>query len=270
MTRNHTLLAATLAVTLVTATGLSTGTHLAAQDRGAAPPLESGVKVRSYVFAPTNEKLEYALFVPRKVDKKKPAPLVIALHGAGSHPATIVNSVRDAADKAGLIIAAPFGYHLQAFFGAAGANMRNIDIPNVGALAEQDVMNVLDIVKKEYMIDDRRIYLIGHSMGGGGALHLARKHPDLWAGVAVAAPALPFSPALLESIRHMPVMIVAGDQDTTARIETIRPFAARLNELKMVHQFVVVKGGGHGTALTAGAEPMFKFLEAQTKAEAAK
>ena len=73
MTRTHTLLAATLAGSLVTATGLSTGTHLSAQGRGAAPPLESGVKVRSYVFAPTNEKLEYALFVPRKVDKKKPA-----------------------------------------------------------------------------------------------------------------------------------------------------------------------------------------------------
>jgi poly(3-hydroxybutyrate) depolymerase len=226
--------------------------------------------VLSYVFPSTDTKLEYAVFVPRKVDKKKPAPLVVALHGAGAHPGTIVSQVRDAADKAGMIVVGPTGYHSQAFFGAAGANMRTIDIPNVGTLAEQDVMNVLDIVRKDYLIDERRIYVIGHSMGGGGALHLARKYPAIWAGVAVAAPALPFSPALLDDIARIPVMIVAGDQDTVARMETIEPFGRRLKELGPPHVFAVVKGGTHFSAMTAGAEPMITFLASRTKPDAAK
>ncbi len=243
---------------------------LSAQARGGgSAPVARGVEVRSYVFTETNEKMEYAVFVPKKVDKKKPAPLVLALHGAGAPPASIVSALRDAADKGGYIVAAPLGYRNQAFFGAVGANMRTIDIPNVGLYAEQDVMNVLDIVRKAYLIDDRRMYLAGHSMGGGGALHIARKHPELWAGVGVAAPALPFSTSLLEEIKHVPLMIVAGDMDQIATMESITPFAVKMREMKMESRFLVIKGAGHGDALYAGAEHLFKFFDTHTKPAAA-
>jgi hypothetical protein len=46
----------------------------------------SGVQQRSYRFPETNEKLEYDVFVSRKVDKKRPSPLVIALRGQNMPP----------------------------------------------------------------------------------------------------------------------------------------------------------------------------------------
>ena len=64
------------------------------------------------------------------------------------------------------------------------------DPVKVTEYSEKDVMNVLAMVRKEFNIDDRRIYLMGHSQGGGGARHIAEKYPDIWAGVALLAPAL--------------------------------------------------------------------------------
>ena len=48
-------------------------------------------------------------------------------------------------------------------------------------------MNVLAMMQKELNVDPDRIYLMGHSMGGAGALHLAVKYPDKWATVAAIA-----------------------------------------------------------------------------------
>jgi predicted peptidase len=64
------------------------------------------------------------------------------------------------------------------------------DAAKVNAYSEQDVMNVLALVRQEFNIDDRRIYLMGHSQGGGGARHLAEKYSDIWAGVALLAGAV--------------------------------------------------------------------------------
>lgn len=50
-------------------------------------------------------------------------------------------------------------------------------------------MNVLDLVRDELRIDSDRIFLWGHSMGGGGTYHLAAKHPEVFAALGVAAPA---------------------------------------------------------------------------------
>ena len=53
-------------------------------------------------------------------------------------------------------------------------------------------MNVLAIVRMEFNVDDHRMYLMGHSQGGAGALHIADTlrrasgHADaIYAGVAV-------------------------------------------------------------------------------------
>ena len=83
---------------------------------------------------------------------------------------------------------------------------------DTNALSEKDVMNVLDIVFKEYKIDERRIYLMGHSMGGAGTLYLGTKYPDKWAALAAAAPAAFTSPDVLKSLvgKGVPVTDHAG------------------------------------------------------------
>ena len=60
-------------------------------------------------------------------------------------------------------------------------------------IGENDVLCVLDDVRKRYQVDPDRIYLTGHSMGGTGAAYLALHHPDLFAAAAPLASAYSFS-----------------------------------------------------------------------------
>ena len=91
-------------------------------------------------------------------------------------------------------------------------------------------MNVLALVRAEFPVDDRRIYLMGHSQGGGGARHLAEKYPDIWAAVALLAPAL-FSvePDADSKILSLPVLISVGDQDSL--MTSARTFSEQLKAL---------------------------------------
>jgi dienelactone hydrolase len=142
------------------------------------------------------------------------------------------------------------------------------DVPkNLGELSEKDVMNVLEIVRKEFTIDAKRIYLMGHSMGGGGAWHLGRKYPDLWAGLAPIAPAAGGPPTGLDKIKHIPVIVVQGDNDTAVRPDGTRRWAEKLKELNITHEYLEIPGAGHGDVIWKGMPRVFEFFEKQHKNE---
>jgi poly(3-hydroxybutyrate) depolymerase len=149
-------------------------------------------------------------------------------------------------------------------FGGGGGQ----DAPkNLGELSEKDVMNVLQIVRKEFTIDDKRIYLIGHSMGGAGAWHLGAKYADVWAGLAPIAPAAGGPPTGLDKIKHIPVIVVQGDKDTLVRPEGTRRWAEKLKELNVTHEYLEIPGAGHGDVISKGMPKIFEFFEKQNKKE---
>jgi len=254
-----------------------------------------GVQIRHYTFQPTGEQLPYSVFVSSKVRKDKPAPLIIALRGFTGTTLTFVRGTAvDLAETGGYILVGAIGYNNRAGFGVqtpprpapatAGANAAAIPPPppmprqlppmvggnaetdpaKVTAYSEQDVMTVLDMVRKEFNIDDRRIYLVGHSQGGGGARHIAEKYSEIWAGVAMLAPAL-FNVQLTRDskITKIPLLLAVGEQDTL--IDSIRAFSAQLDGLKVKHEFIVKPGLDHGTIIM-GAEPeVFRFFGRHVK-----
>jgi poly(3-hydroxybutyrate) depolymerase len=244
--------------------------------RGMAPPRDGGpgrsatagrIETRTYVLADTNEVMEYAVFVSTKVDTAKPCPLVIGLHGLGTPPAAWLSRITDAAEKAGYIVAAPTGYSLTGWYGA-NAGGRPVGITNVGALSEKDVMNVLDLMRKEFNIDERRIYLAGHSMGGAGALFLGIKHKEIWAAVSASAPAIRtnlHTPVELEQATEMPFILIHGDADTAVPVEQTRGWAAKMRALKMTYEYREIRGGTHASTLPLGAPFTFKFFDRYPK-----
>ena len=138
---------------------------------------------------------------------------------------------------------------------------------NLGELSEKDVMNVLEIVRKQYNIDDKRIYLIGHSMGGGGTWHIGTKYADVWAGLAPIAPAAFGQPKGLDKLKNVPVIVVQGDADTLVKPEGTRRWVDKLKELNVTHEYLEIKGAGHGDVITKGMTPIFEFFEKQQKKE---
>jgi pimeloyl-ACP methyl ester carboxylesterase len=139
------------------------------------------------------------------------------------------------------------------------------DPAKVTAYSEQDVMNVLAMVRKEFNIDDNRIYLMGHSQGGGGARHIAEKYSGIWAGVALLAPAL-FDVELSAESRllNIPVLLAVGDKDTL--VEGTKNFSERLVALNAkAVEYKLYEGVDHGVIILASMPEVFRFFGKHVK-----
>jgi predicted esterase len=151
-------------------------------------------------------------------------------------------------------------------FGSGAGGTAVTDAARVRELSEKDVLNVLDMMRKEFSIDERRIYLMGHSMGGAGALYLGVKYPETWAAIAAIAPAaFGLDPNSLEKVKDMPVIIVQGDADTAVPVTNTRRWADKLKELNMTHQYLEIAGGDHMTVIATGMPEIFKFFGSHSK-----
>jgi poly(3-hydroxybutyrate) depolymerase len=254
---------------------------------------EPRVEIRTYTFTATGEDLPYSVFVSSKVKKDQKAPLIIALRGFTGTTLTFVRGTAvDLAEAGGYILVGPIGYNNRAGFGVqagprpapqpgappagatAGPTVRpqpplvggskESDPVKVTEYSEKDVMNVLALVRKEFDVDDQRIYLMGHSQGGGGARHLAEKYPDTWAAVALLAPALFNVQLTAEStITKVPLLLAVGDQDSL--IASVRNFSAQLMGLNVAHDYIEKPGLDHGTIIMGSMPDVFQFFPKHVK-----
>lgn len=241
--------------------------------KDAGKSTQSRIEKKNYDFKDAGKEMEYALFVPSTYDKEKKTPLMVALHGLGSNPQQIIRyrGLTDLAEKHGYIVVAPMGYNSRGWYGARSLVKGNDSDPkNLSELSEKDVMNVLEIVRKDYKIDPDRIYLMGHSMGGGGTWHLGIKYPDIWAGLAPIAPAI-FRPATdVEKIKHIPVILVQGDEDKLVPVAGARRWAEQMKKLDMTHEYIEVAGGDHVSIAAQNLPKIFEFFDKHKKGEKAK
>lgn len=219
------------------------------------------VQHRSYEFPGTGESIPYAVFVPSNYDSSQGAPLIISLHGLGrSHDWLMgYHGLLDQAEANGYIVVTPLGYIRRGWYGS-----RELDEMRDAQRSEQDVMNVLQLMRDEFNVDSNRIYLWGHSMGGAGTYHIAAKYPDLFAGLGVAAPA-PEADApmdiILNNIKHLPIFVLQGDEDTAVPVERTRAWVAKMKELGMQHIYVEIPGGDHSLLISQDAANMKKFID---------
>ena len=221
---------------------------------------------RFYDFKAADKQMEYTLYVPNSYSPQKASPLIVALHGLGSSPLEIMRypGLTRHAERYGYIVVAPMGYNSRGWYGSRGTGGgRRSDPKNLGELSEQDVMNVLGIIRQELNIDSRRIYLMGHSMGGGGTWHLAMKYPDIWAALAPLAPAGPRSRRDLVKARRIPVIVVQGDRDSL--VYATRRWVERMKELKMEHRYIEVAGGDHVRPAFQHFPEIFDFFNTHTR-----
>ncbi len=223
-----------------------------------------------YFFEAAGDSMVYARFVPSGYDHDDdPVPLLVLLHGLGSTPGQIMRyqGITDEAEERGWIVVAPMGYNRGGWYGSQGPGIPRVghlggNVPeNLGELSELDVMNVLELTLEEFNVDPDRIYLMGHSMGGGGTWHLAITHPDRWAAIAPVAPAIYTSPDQLEAIRHLPVIVLQGDRDNLVPVSLARTWVARMEELGMTHRYIEIAGGDHNAIISRNPENVRTLLD---------
>jgi predicted peptidase len=77
---------------------------------------------------------------------------------------------------------------------------------------------LLDRVVRTNRVDEKRICVTGHSMGGRGALYLAYKFPTRFAAFVAMSPLSPIT-AWAKHLHDVPVWIIHGAKDSDAPIK---------------------------------------------------
>lgn len=189
----------------------------------------------------------YAIYLPPNFDTSREYPLVISLHGAGSNHRLNLRRVFGKSnvpdendleasryfpewDDVDYIVASPFARGTMGYQG----------------VAEKDVLDVLDDVKRRFPIDEDRTYLTGLSMGGGGSLWVGLTRPDVWAAIAPVCPAPPSGTIeLAGNALNVPVHLFQGADDSVVSPEEVRAWADTLDALGTDVTYTEYPGVGH-------------------------
>lgn len=251
--------------------GIRRSTELMAAIENGRNPLwnAAGDHTRHYWFEAAGEIMPYRIYVPSAYDRQRAFPLIVALHGGGGDENVMIGRrngpMTALAERHGYIVVSPLGYRPYGGYGRPFDETRMPDLVRRTRLSEQDVMNVLARVRSEYRIDEDRIYLMGHSMGGNGTWRLGAKYPDVWAALApIAAGSVTpegfvggrvapgdgtkrvvSRPYDFDAIKHIPVLVCHGALDPRAPVEHARAMVARMKERGMTYEYFEKPNGTH-------------------------
>ena len=236
-----------------------------------------GEQYRAYDFPGTGESIPYRLFVPSRWKPGARLPLLVTLRAGTS----VDNSYREPnslvaqAEKRGYLVVTPMGYRplRQPYYGSSFRIARpNAAVPAEGwtpqenERAEQDVMNVIDLVSQEYGVDPARVFLHGQNPSGSGALHLGAKYPDRFAALVISSGPIEFASYPFDRIKgKMGLLVIHGDQDTTNPIEASKKMAEAAKAAGVNTVYATVPGGTHLAAYLTYASEIFDFLDTQKK-----
>ncbi len=219
----------------------------------------------------------YAVLPPRSpVVSGRPA-LFLSLHGAGV----------EAINQAGSYYPKRWGYLV------APTNRRpyGFSWEDWGRL---DALEVLNLAEKEFNIDEGRVYLTGHSMGGHGTWFMGATYPDKFAAIGPSAGWITFhtyrfvrapedsSPvkqmlrrsasssnlfSLVDNYRHFGIYILHGEKDDNVPIQQSFMMIDHLKPMHQDYVFHEEPGAGHwwDNSPEPGADcvdwrPMFDFF----------
>ncbi|HXR45044.1 MAG TPA: alpha/beta hydrolase-fold protein, partial [Pseudolysinimonas sp.] len=239
-----------LAISLLVLTALAPAADGAAAVQAPAPasaprpnpraPLyrHLGEQYRVYDFPGTGESIPYRLFVPSRWTPDMKLPLLVTLR-AGTSVDNSYRSQNDLvvnAERRGYLVVTPMGYRplRQPYYGSPYRIAR----PNAAApadgwtaveneRAEQDVLNVIDLVTEEYNVDTSRVYLHGQNPSGSGALHLGARYPERFAALVISSAPIVFDSYPFDRLKgRVALMVIHGDQDTTNPLTASQQMAA--------------------------------------------
>jgi poly(3-hydroxybutyrate) depolymerase len=237
-----------------------------------------GDQRRRYRFAEAEADIPYRIVVPASWDGKSELPMVVMLHGAGGNESSYLDrgnqQLPKLAEQHGYLLVSPLGHtpmgaygtclRLPAVFGNAEAAVaaRAAVTPQrerTLELSEKDVINVIEIVRHEYPVNSKAMFLTGHSMGSGGTWYLGTKYNMYWAGIApMSGPFVEESGFPWDRIRSMPIFMTEGT-GATPSLAGSRTMAAWMKERDFKFEYKEVDAD-HGGMVPLVLPDVFEFF----------
>src|SRR5205085_10953252 len=117
---------------------------------------------RHYVLDAANEIVPYRMYVPTSYNGSKAFPLIVALHGLGGTEDAFFDGYNKVlpplAESHGYIVAAPLGYRVDGSYGwGLGTPPADPATKRTQELSEQDVIQALQHVRRQYKIAETRV-----------------------------------------------------------------------------------------------------------------
>ncbi len=258
--------------------GLRTSAELLKALEAGKDPLyrAKGDHERHYWFEDAREMMAYHVYAPLKWDGKSKLPMVLVLHGNTRDQDFYFDRddhiLAQMAEKHGYLVVCPMGYRPSAGWGSNSLNRRPPTAgrggpppdparARQGDLSEQDALNVLDLVTKEYPVDPARIYLFGHSAGGAGTWYFGEKYAEKWAAIAASAAATRPDGFPFDRLKGMPILICHGDKDDEVPVASSRNMVRAAKESGLNPQYLEVPGATHVTIVAIVEPKVFDFFD---------
>ncbi len=149
--------------------------------------------------------------------------------------------------------------HWLASFGFVVIGIDTINRNDWDTARGTQLLAALDYLTQRSTVRDRvdasRLAVMGHSMGGGGAMYAALQRPSLKAAVGLA----PFSPSQNLNGMRVPTMLLAGQHDTTTTPASI---TSLYNGIPAATEkaYLELSGAGHGFPTSNNSVMMRKVI----------
>jgi poly(3-hydroxybutyrate) depolymerase len=175
----------------------------------------------------------YFLYVPAGGAKDAKMPLILCLHGAGRDGEPILAKWKDLAEKEKILLAGP-----------NSTDSAQWAYPQDGPLFLRDVV---EQVRAKYPVDDRRVYLFGHSAGAEFALQMGAFESEYFAAAVVHAGSLqPTSFSTFDyASRKIPYMLIIGTRDRFFSVESVQATRDALKSRGHPVEYIEMAGHTH-------------------------
>ncbi|MBN2199356.1 MAG: hypothetical protein JW747_05845 [Candidatus Aminicenantes bacterium] len=179
------------------------------------------------------EEIPFRVFLSESADLSRVLPLVVAFHGAGGDENMFLEGygsgiLKRLADQRKFLLVTP---RTPPFMGAKGAGLFEA---------------LVGVLGRDYPLDTRRIYVVGHSLGGLAVNGLLARDSGKIAAACCLCGFQGFGP---EAKNPPPVLVVAAELDPIAPPSRLEPAARRATEAGHSVEFRLVKGFGHTLAV---------------------
>lgn len=176
--------------------------------------------------------VRYTLYLPPSITKKKPVPLVLALHYGGTVTPYFGKDIL-------VYLVEPALRSLEPIMVSPDCPARTWNNP----VSEKAILALLENLFATYLIDKNKIIITGYSMGAMGTWYLASRYPDLFS-VAIPIAGIPKEALGIENC-PTPFYVIHSENDELIPLAQVKKFVEEWKRKGVDIHFEVISGVGH-------------------------